>query len=259
MSKEIQAIETVPDKAASLFLIIEKLASGKSADPAKISELLNVWERVNALQAKAAFDQAISEVKPKLPYIVKNNEVILGGGRGYSYEDLATISKSVDPVLAQHGLSYRFTTSSTPTTVTVTCKLSHSSGHSEENSLTANLDKSGSKNDIQALGSSVSYLSRYTLKASLGLAAGKDTDANVEEPVANINSYRPYQEPGGKPILVTSEQILVLQGFLKKTKTKEEALCKHYNVQSLADLSKGQFEDAQTRLKNKLDTLEVVQ
>jgi hypothetical protein len=58
----------------------------------------------------------------------------------------------------------------------VTCILTHEKGHSEETSLQGPPDTSGSKNSIQAVGSSVTYLCRYTLLAACGLAASEDTD-----------------------------------------------------------------------------------
>jgi hypothetical protein len=49
-------------------------------------------------------------------------------------------------------------------------------GHSEEGAVLEGApDTSGSKNSIQAVGSTVSYLERYTLLAATGLAA-KDQD-----------------------------------------------------------------------------------
>jgi hypothetical protein len=43
--------------------------------------------------------------------------------------------------------------------------LSHELGHSEETTMTLPLDTSGSKNNVQAVGSSTSYGKRYTATA----------------------------------------------------------------------------------------------
>jgi hypothetical protein len=66
--------------------------------------------------------------------------------------------------------------------VTVSCIISHRAGHSEENSLSARHDTSGNKNPIQALGSAVTYLQRYTLKAAVGVAAAADDDGQTATP-----------------------------------------------------------------------------
>jgi hypothetical protein len=77
-------------------------------------------------------------------------------------------------------LSYRFRTE-TPINgpVIVTCIVSHRDGYSEENSLSAGRDDTGNKNSLQAMGSAITYLQRYALKASLGLAAGIDDDGRT--------------------------------------------------------------------------------
>ena len=49
-------------------------------------------------------------------------------------------------------------------------------GHSEETTLSGPADSSGSKNAIQAIGSTLTYLQRYSLVQMLGLAASNDDD-----------------------------------------------------------------------------------
>ena len=101
----------------------------------------------------------------------------LGGETSYQHEDLGEIARVVAPILAKHGLSYRFrTTSEINQPVSVTCIVSHRAGHTEDNTLVAGADNSGKKNVIQAIGSTITYLQRYTLKAALGLAAATDDD-----------------------------------------------------------------------------------
>ena len=67
----------------------------------------------------------------------------------------------------------------------MTCILTHDMGHSEETSLEGSADNSGSKNSIQAIGSSVTYLERYSLLAATGLAVkNADNDgAGTWEPL----------------------------------------------------------------------------
>ena len=64
----------------------------------------------------------------------------------------------------------------------MTCVLSHRDGYSEETTLTAGADDSGKKNSIQAIGSTTTYLQRYTLKLALGLATqDRDDDGASSE------------------------------------------------------------------------------
>jgi len=88
--------------------------------------------------------------------------------------------------------------------VTVTCILSHELGHSEDgNSLTAPPDCSGNKNGVQGIASTSTFLERYTLKASLGLATTDDDGRAAGDPIAGQDAT------AGAPqvALLTPEQI----------------------------------------------------
>jgi hypothetical protein len=118
-------------------------------------------------------------VRAKLPVILKNRAVDYTSQKGrtnYRYEDLAGIAAQIDPMIAEEGLFYRWRTIDDGKRLTVVCTISHRDGYSEENSLSCAHDMSGNKNDIQAVGAAQTYLQRYTLKASLGLAASNEDD-----------------------------------------------------------------------------------
>src|SRR5262249_51399435 len=124
----------------------------------------------------------------EIPTIRKNRQVGFeskkaGASRtDYRHEDLAEIARTIDPILSKHGLSYRWRTTSVPNEpVTVVCVVSHRDGYSEENTLCAGRDDSGNKNSIQAIGSTITYLQRYSLKAALGLAASNDDDGDTSD------------------------------------------------------------------------------
>lgn len=150
------------------------------ADVATLTQLLTLQERWEKNEARKAFDAAMSDAKANMPKITKGREVDFthnGKRTNYRYEDLASIAETINPVLSEHGLSYRFRTESPPNApISVTCIISHRLGHSEENTLSAPRDEGAGKNSLQAIGSAVTYLQRYTLKAGLGLAASYDDD-----------------------------------------------------------------------------------
>src|SRR4030095_2362998 len=149
-------------------LIEHAIKSGASVEV--MERLLSLQERWEEGQAKKAYANAIANLRPDLPEIIKNRTVDFTTDRGrtrYQYEDLHSVTEALSPVMARHGLSFRWRTKSDgPDVVTVTCIISHRAGHSEEVPLTARHDTSGNKNPIQAIGSAVTYLQRYTLKAA---------------------------------------------------------------------------------------------
>ena len=77
--------------------------------------------------------------------------------------------------MSEQGLTASWSTTQEANQVTVTCRITHVLGHYEETSLSSAHDNSGGKNAIQAIGSAITYLQRYTLLALTGLAT-KDQD-----------------------------------------------------------------------------------
>jgi len=146
--------------------------SGASLD--MVEKLMSLQERWETGQARKAFDRAIAAAKAKITPIQRNAK----GHNDKRYADFAAIAKVVDPILSEHGLSYRFRTAQSDR-ISVTCILSHEDGHSEETTLTGPADTSGSKNAIQAIGSTLTYLQRYSLVQMLGLAAAADDDGKA--------------------------------------------------------------------------------
>ncbi len=204
----------------------------RGATPDTLEKLMALQERWEKNQARKAFDAALADAKAKIPIIGKNREVDFTSSKGrtnYRHEDLAEITRVVGPILAEHGLSYRFrTTSAANEPVSVTCIVSHRDGHSEENTLSAARDETGNKNSIQAIGSTVTYLQRYTLKAALGLAASDEDDGNASD----------------APTTITAEQVKDLQQRIMDADTDIAKFLRVYRIERLADLPVADYERA---------------
>jgi len=156
-------------------MIQQAIQSGSGVEV--MERLLALQERHDAFQARKAFDDAMADMRSDMPTIIKGQSADFGKGKtAYKFEDLSAVTEALSPIMAKVGLSFRWRTQSQQHGVAVTCIISHREGHSEETTLFAGLDTSGSKNAIQALGSAVTYLQRYTLKAAVGVAAAKDDD-----------------------------------------------------------------------------------
>ena len=144
----------------------------------KLMEMQMRWEQENA---RKAFFAALSHFQSQLPPILKVDKVDAGKAGRRRFASLGTINEAIRPYLYCNGLSFRFQQNQPPEGITVTCIVSHRDGHSEQTSLTARADVSGGKNAIQSIGSSVTYLERYTLVSALGLTT-VDSDDDGDEP-----------------------------------------------------------------------------
>ena len=152
------------------------LASAVDAgrDPATLQALMDLAERYHANQAKAAYYAALKQFKDNAPRIVKN----ASGHNNARYTSLDHACAEVIPVLSRFGLSHRWITKVADGKISVTCVLSHEMGYSDPTppQMEAGADTSGNKNAIQALGSTVKYLERYTFFAAIGLDDGSKDD-----------------------------------------------------------------------------------
>jgi ERF superfamily len=122
------------------------------------------------------------------PRISKNHRVYFEakdrakGPTDYKHATLDHVCDQVIGALSKVGVSHRWKVSQAPdmkgdSWITVTCILTHELGHAEETSLMGCPDATGNKNSIQAVGSTVTYLQRYTLLAACGLATSdQDND-----------------------------------------------------------------------------------
>jgi hypothetical protein len=176
-------------------------AQEQNASPEVLEKYMLLHERWRESEAKRAYNSAIADAQAEMPVIEKNRKVDYpgkGGKVSYRHEDLAEIERSVKPIMAKHGLSYRWRTKVEGSTLYVTCIVSHRDGYSEENTLFGPADTSGAKNAIQAIGSTQTYLCRYTLKAALGLAASEDADGRVEHENPEHDKTAPKTAPRGE-------------------------------------------------------------
>lgn len=161
-----------------------QMAVSQGADLDKLDKLMQLQERWEANEARKAYVVAMNAFKANPPTIYKTKNVSFNTTT-YNHALLENAAELIGAEMTKHGLSFRWACEQLEGgIVRVTCILTHCQGHSERTALQAGLDQSGGKNNIQALGSTVSYLERYTLFAATGMAAkGMDDDGKGSETV----------------------------------------------------------------------------
>ena len=163
-------------------LVSQLMQQGGSMDLSAMERLMGLQERWDANEAKKAYHQAMAAFKQNPPTIYKDRHVDFTTQKGrtaYDHASIGNVVKQIVASLAEHDLSHSWTTEQREGgQVAVTCTITHKLGHSESVTLQAGRDESNGKNSIQALGSAITYLQRYTLLAITGLAVedGSDDD-----------------------------------------------------------------------------------
>jgi hypothetical protein len=161
-----------------------EIAVQQGADIDKLEKLMQLQERWEASNAKKSYVAAMSRFRSECPTIAKTRT-----GHNTKYAGLSESIDQIKGLLAQCGLSHSWSTTQSEALVTVTCTVTHIDGHSESTQLSGGADTSGSKNSIQAIGSTVSYLQRYTLFSILGLASqDMDTDGQAGVPQEAVDA-----------------------------------------------------------------------
>ena len=136
-------------------------------------------------------------------------------GYGYTYSDLKTIFKVINPILKKHSLGF---TQLLEGTNIKTVIFHTESGESIESitEIPQGLTLKG-QNTYQTIGSGITYFRRYSLSACLGLVTDVDSDANGEE----------KPKPAEKPTLDETRFEAALEAIDKGTYTQDELKAKY--------------------------------
>lgn len=172
--------------------------------PEALMQLMDRAERWEANVARSAFVAAMAAFKADPPIIRKTKTVKMrlknGGELAYKHAPLDEAAREIGRAMAPHGLSFRWETQQEDRKITVTCIVEHEGGHSTRTTLSGPPDESGQKNPVQMVGSTVTYLERYTLMAATGVATSDDDDDG------RLFDQRP-QEPEQDPYIPEQKAI----------------------------------------------------
>jgi len=181
METELQKVETSP-------LSLIEMAIDKGLEIDKLERLFELQERHEKNKAAKAFKAAMVEFQMNKPELIKSKKVDHGYGKAkYSFLPLPKLQKAIDHVLSKFGLSYRWEIENKDNGLRVICIVSHVDGHEERTSMDGPRDESGKKLPIHQIGSTRSYLERYTVESAFGLSSDEDTDGIPQDKKPLIN------------------------------------------------------------------------
>lgn len=233
-----KALATTGNQAVTpLAILANAQQQGASVDQLQaLMELQMKWE---ANEARKAFNKAIADFKARNIKIVKNAQVDFQSGKGrvnYRHATLGGVVDQVIDAMSACGLSHTWNVVQTGNQITVCCKLSHVDGHTENTSITAEPDNSGNKNSIQQIGSTVTYLQRYTLLSALGLATYDDDGKSSEQKAVEY---------------INDDQLANLEALVAELKVDTVKLCTYLKVASLELLPAKFYNDAVRAIEKK--------
>ena len=248
-NRKISQHGVVQQQSTAIATTMQMLQSAmeRGADIAQCEMIIALQERIEANEAKKAFDYAMSAFRGEPITIEKDSQVHFknksGGFTSYKHSTLATVVDAAIPAMSKYGLSHRWRPEQGEGgRITVTCIITHALGHREETSLSASPDETGNKNNIQAIGSTINYLERYTFMAATGLAA-KDQDNDGNSP----GEAKPKWE------CVTEYQLKELKKLIKESGTDLELFIEWCNVEKLEHVPEYNFTACVDMLNRKIN------
>ena len=180
------------DSASTVLALIERVALDPGADAEKLGRMTAMYEALKAKEAELAYNAAKGRILKKLAgiKIIKNRSVLnevdnakpqRGIGEAFKYAPLEEIDKHLRPLLAEEEMDLSY--SDEPAAgggLRIRGRLKHlRSGYYEDSFLSAPPDTTGGKSNVQAVGSTNSYLRRYVACNIFNIVVvGDDDDGN---------------------------------------------------------------------------------
>lgn len=163
--------------------MLQMAMTNSDVDLDKMEKIMEMAERHEAKQAAKSYNRDMALLQGEMPEIKKDGKINDKYGAVRSeYASYENIMKVIKPSLKEYGFSASFKPSVEGQKLIVNCVISHRDGHSETTSLELPHDTSGSKNNVQAIGSSMSYAKRYTLCLMFNIpTGGEDNDGNTTQ------------------------------------------------------------------------------
>lgn len=181
------AVKVSPPEIQTGYMDMIAKAVTDGASIEAIERLMALKREHDKEVAKRAFTEALAKFQEECPEIRKTKHVDVdlksGGKMKYSYAPLPDIERQIKSLMVKHGFTKEWRPSYTDKgKIRIVCVLTHIGGHSTETPMEADADTSGSKTAMQAQGSSITFMQRYTLLGALGITtADQDIDGRMPE------------------------------------------------------------------------------
>lgn len=174
--------------SGNLLATIATAARDPQVDAAKMEAMANLALKLQAHEQEQQFNRDLNAALTEMPVITKAGRITIPAnpekgtpervqGHFARFEDLNAVVK---PILARHNLAITFDLGSDGIVPSCIPVLRHTNGWVwQGRALSAPVDSSGAKNNTQGVGSTTSYLKRYTMCAALNIVVeSEDDDGN---------------------------------------------------------------------------------
>jgi len=237
-----------PDPPKNMLQIIANAVATPGFDVANMRALLDMQKEIVAEERKQAFDAAFIALQAELPVINKDGKIEIrakdaSGERSGKlqqatpYATFDAIMDAIQPLLTKHGFGLSFETQSANERLLVRGHLiGH--GHERHTEFPLPAETSGSKNNVQGWGSSMSYGKRYCTIALLNIRSRAMQDADTDGFPGDFKRARGggLAEAPKKAETLTDDEAIELRDFMDTCKVPVPKFCQHFGIAKVADL-----------------------
>ena len=245
------------NESVRLLDAIVRAAADPAVSPEKMTALFDLHVKVRERAARLEFNAALARAQAKFPPVERRGKIVVyskadrerSGGppadavpiQTTAYPLFEDVVSAITPALSEEGLSLSFKSKlSTDGKIVVVGFLKHRDGWVEEaETPPLKHDATGSKNDVQAVKSTMSYGRRMAAEMLTNFVSrGDDDDGAHGAPL------------GGGSDLISSEQYALILPEIDGPKTMD-ALLAAFKITSLTDLPASRFDEAMKRLADR--------
>lgn len=256
-----------PPQADAFLAMIERAARDPAIDIDKMERMMQMREREMGRRASEAFARDLAALIPHLPSINRGGGITVysKSDRDYAaknqgeyppnakpiqqtpYATIDDILAGINPVLSEFGFSVRFEHETAPIgdgyRIKTRAILTHREGHKESAETPPLLqDSSGSKNNVQAVGSSMKYGRRYALLALLPIVSHAPQDADDDGKAAGTPAA---------PEAITPEQVETLRHEIMDTDSDLPTFLDFFKIGRLEDMPAAKLPEAEKMFEEK--------
>lgn len=215
MNAVVEPRRRVPNATPMQMLAIA-VERGDSIE--QLRQLMDLRDRWEAAENKKAYVTAFAAFKKNMPDVVKD---MLNKQYGSDYSSLANLVNTTNRALGEYGLHATWKPDTTTNVIAITCLVTHVDGHSESVTISGPPDTSGTKNPLQAIKSTLTYLEGATFQAITGVvarSASKDDDGNGAGKKPEVAAPAGYDNWHADMSALADEGIEKLQAAWKSSK-----------------------------------------
>jgi len=249
-------------RPTNLLIAFAQAASDPACNPEKMKALSDMVDKMKAEEAEVAFTEAYIDMQEELPSISATGRIEIAakvGSRGQStpYAKYDEIMRVIKPILKKYKFALMVVSEPNPSGVGVIVRGTLSrvhetqygkATHVKQTIIAVPLENSGSKNNVQGIGSSLSYAKRYAVIQLLNIIShaevDDDRDGHGPKPKKGAAAAKDESEAADPNAPITGQQAKELLAEIDKCGVGPATFLEKYGITAVHELPANRFDEA---------------